>query len=355
MDKCIMIGCDLHDRSMLLKIAVGREQASKRSWGNDPSAWAAMIADLKARAAAVGAGRIVFAYEASGLGFTLHDELTARGIECHVLAPTRIERSAKHTKRKTDERDAERLLAILRAWLLAGNELPEVWIPDSQTRDDRELVRMRLEVADKIVRVKCQIRCLLKRNNAPKAPANVWTEDYLAWLEHLAGSVLSGGAAAALSSLLRQLDHLDSECAILKRQVVELSRTARYARQATALVERFKGVGLLTAMVFLTEIGDVRRFANRYQVGSFLGLTPASFESGQADDRKGHISRQGSPRLRKVLNQAVWSLLRSDQAAEAKYDRIAQKNPKHRKKAVVATMRDLGIAMWHTACDALAA
>lgn len=355
MDKCIMIGCDLHDRSMLLKIAVGREQPAKRSWANDPAARAAMIADLKRRAAAVAAGRIVFVYEASGLGFTLHDELTVAGIECHVLAPTRIERSAKHTKRKTDERDAQRLLEILRGWLLAGNELPAVWVPDLQTRDDRELVRMRLEVAEKIVRVKCQVRCLLKRSNAPKSPVNVWTEDYLTWLDHLAKSVLSAGAAAALNSLLRQLDHLESERSILARQVAALSGTERYARQATALVERFKGVGVLTAMVFLTEIGDVRRFANRYQVGSFLGLTPVSFETGQTDDRKGHISRQGSPRLRKVLNQAVWSLVRTDEAAGAKYDRIAEKNPKHRKKAVVATMRDLGIAMWHTACDALAA
>lgn len=355
MEKFIMIGCDLHDRSMLLKMAVGREPPSKRSWSNDPSGRAAMIEDLKRRAAAAGAGRIVFAYEASGLGFGLHDELTAQQIECHVLAPTLIERSAKHTKRKTDERDAERLLAILRAWLLAGNDLPEVWIPDLQTRDDRELVRMRLEVAEKIVRAKCQVRCLLKRNNVPAAPVNVWTQDYLTWLEHLAKSVLAAGAAAALNSLLRQLDHLESERTILNRQVVELSRTERYARQATALVERFKGVGVLTAMVFLTEIGNVRRFANRYQVGSFLGLTPASFETGESDDRKGHISRQGSPRLRKVLNQAVWSLVRTDEAAGAKYDRIAEKNPKHRKKAVVATMRDLGIAMWHTACDALAA
>ena len=142
---------------------------------------------------------------------------------------------------------------------------------------------------------------------------------------------------------------------MLAEQVARLSQADRYARQAGALIRRFKGVGVLTAMVFLTEIGDVRRFANRYQVGSFLGLTPTSFETGESSDRKGHISRQGPARLRRVLNQAVWSLLRSDAEAAAKYDRIAAKNPKHRKKAVVASMRDLDIAMWHTALDALAA
>ncbi len=52
MEKCILIGCDLHDRNMLLKIAVGREPSVKQSWSNDPAGRVAMIADLKRRAAA---------------------------------------------------------------------------------------------------------------------------------------------------------------------------------------------------------------------------------------------------------------------------------------------------------------
>lgn len=352
MDKFIMVGCDLHDRSMLLKIAADRGPADKRSWTNDPDGRRSMIADLKRRAASLGARRIVFAYEASGLGFTLHDELTAAGIECHVLAPTRIERSIKHRSRKTDERDAQRILEILRGWLLAGNELPEVWIPDTQTRDDREITRARLDVADKLSACKNQVRCLLKRNNAPKSAVNAWTDDYYVWLDHLAKSVLAKGAGVLLSSLLRQLEALESEQIELTRAVVELSRTERYAKRCAALVQKEAGVGVLTAMVFLTEMGDLRRFSNRQQVGSFLGLTPNSDESGEADDRKGHISRQGSGRIRKVLNQAVWSRVRSDDRASAKFDRVADKNPKHRKKAVVALMRDLGISMWHTALAA---
>lgn len=355
MDKFIMVGCDLHDRSMLLKIAAGREPADKRSWANDPDGRRSMIADLKKRGAALGTRRIVFAYEASGLGFTLHDELTAAGVECYVLAPTRIERSIKHRSRKTDERDAQRILEILRGWLLAGNELPSVWVPDRQTRDDREITRARLDAADKMCGCKNQIRCLLKRTNAPKAPVNTWTDDYYVWLDHLAKSVLAKGAGILLASLLRQLEALEGELAELMRAVVELSKTERYAKAAAALVKREAGVGVLTAMVFLTEMGDLHRFANRQQVGSFLGLTPDSDESGEVDDRKGHISRQGSGRIRKVLNQAVWSRVRTNDQASAKFDRVAAKNPTHRKKAVVALMRDLGISMWHTALEALAA
>jgi transposase len=355
MDKVLMVGCDLHDRSMLLKIAVGLAEPDKRSWSNDRSGRKAMIADLKRRAEVVGAVRIVFAYEASGLGFTLYDELTAAGIECHVLAPTLMERSVKHTKGKTDERDAERVLYLLRGWLLAGNPLPEVWIPDLQTRDDREMVRMRLEVADKLTRCKNQIRCLLKRNDVEASPMKPWTGDYDVWLAHQAKSVLRYGAGVALSSLLRQLEQGESERETLTSELVKLSQSDRYCRQAKALMEQLGGVGIVTAMVFLTEMGDMKRFRNRQQVGSFLGLAPSSFESGETEDCKGHITRQGPGRVRKVLNQAVWSRLRTDQQAKAKYERIAEKNPKHKKKAVVALMRELGIAMWHKAVDALAA
>jgi len=344
-----MIGCDLHDRSMLLKIAVGREPPGQRSWSNDPPGRAAMIADLKRRAAAAGATRVVFAYEASGLGFLLYDELTAAGIECHVLAPTLMERSVKHRHRKTDERDAERILALLRGWLLGGNGLPEVWIPDRQTRDDRELVRMRLAVADQLTRCKCQIRCLLKRNNTGPSPMRAWTEDYSVWLAHQAQSVLPAGAGQALGSLLRQLEYHESERKGLSGQVDALSRAERYARQVQVLVGQLQGVGTLTAMVFLTEMGNLRRFANRYQVGSYLGLTPKSVESGQAHDRKGRITREGPGRVRKVLCQAVWSRVRTDREARSKYERIAERNPQHVKKGIVALMRDLGIAMWHKA------
>ena len=335
MEQCMLVGCDLHDRSMLLKMAVGREPSVKRSWSNDPAGRLAMIADLKRRAAGSGGGRIVFAYEASGLGFCLYDELTAAGIECHVLAPTLIERSVKHRHRKTDERDAERILGLLRAWLLAGNALPAVWIPGRPTRDDRELVRLRMGLADKRTRGKAQIRCLLKRNNAARAPMNPWTEEYYIWLRHQAQGVLPCGAGLALSSLLRQLEYLDREIEVVSGQVEDLSRAPRYARRVAALVG-LKGVGTLTAMVFLTEIGDPRRFTNRQQVGSFLGLTPKSQETGEAADRKGHITREGPARLRKVLCQAVWSRVRADEQAQAKYRRIAEKNPKHKKKGIVA-------------------
>jgi transposase len=346
MAKCIMVGCDLHDKSMLLKIAEDQGKPIVRSWGTDASSRGAMVRYLRGRADQAGAGRIVLAYEACGFGFRLHDELTACGIECHVLAPSKMKRSLKHRKGKTDEKDAQAILDIVRAFVLAGVEMPSVWVPDVGTRDDRQLVRRRLGVAEDGCAAQVRIRWLLKGNGVEVCPWQAWTQEYWQWLERLAQGGLPPGAAAALVSLMRQVQWVWQETACLDAQVRALSETPRYAPLVSALRRR-KGVGVLTAMVYLTEIGDLSRFANRRQVGSFLGLVPSSFETGEDDNHKGHITRQGPSRVRKVLCQAVWSRLRTVPDERDAYDRIVQRNPKHKKIAVVARMRALGVMLWH--------
>jgi hypothetical protein len=64
--KVIMIGCDLHDKAMLLKVAVGREEPETRLVKNTAPGRKTMIADLLRRAKALGGSRIVFAYGSRG-------------------------------------------------------------------------------------------------------------------------------------------------------------------------------------------------------------------------------------------------------------------------------------------------
>lgn len=348
----IICGCDLHDANILLKVAYDRNEPSTEGFSNTEVGRMRMVNSLKRLSQKHGNARIVFAYEASCLGFGLHDELTGAGITCYVLAPTKLEKSPYHRKRKTDERDAQKIFEVLRGHLLAGNELPSVWIPDAQTRDDRELVRMRLRVGEDVSRLKGQIQTLLKRTGQVRPePIKSWAMPGRRWLAGLASSKtgkLGPGARAALSSLLRQLDHKEEEQRHLEKELAKLAVTPRYealVRELTVYV----GVGLLTAMVFLTEIGDVNRFQNRRELASFLGLVPSSHESGEASDRKGHITHQGPGRVRKVLCQAVWAGLRWDGPETKWFVSYVTRHPKRRKIAAVGAMRRLGIRLWHTA------
>jgi transposase len=188
----------------------------------------------------------------------LHDELTAAGFECHVLAPTKMARSTQRKRQKTDDKDAEDILQLLRGHVLAGNPLPKVWIPDAQTRDDRERVRARLDAAEKAVVIKTQIQCLLKRNRLtrPEHLKSAWTKKSAAWLRMVTRDPAVGsGVRTALASLLRQWEFLEQEIERLEEALDDLVRSPRYAAAVSELVQ-LQGVGLLTALVFLTEIGD---------------------------------------------------------------------------------------------------
>ena len=297
----------------------------------------------------------MMAYEASCQGFGLYDEAGDEGFECHVLAPTKMARSASHRRRKTDEQDAQGILEIVRGHVLAGNVLPSVWVPDAQTREDREIVRSRLDVAEKVTVLKAQVQTLLKRHRArrPSATGRGWTDGFEAWLRGLAAprSVLPYGARVALATLLRQKEALVEEIGRLDGEVAALAEQARYAEPARALMG-VKGVGLLTAMVVLTEMGDLSRFANRKQIGAYLGLVPSSDETGERGERKGHITHQGPWRVRRVLCQCTWSRVRTNPAEKAAYARIVARNPKHKKIAVVAMMRRLAVLLWHLGREA---
>ena len=145
--------------------------------------------------------RIVFAYEASGLGYGLCDQLHDTGIECHVLSPTHLSTTPKNAKLKTDARDAQMILEHVRGHVMAGNVLAAVWTPPQRLRDDRELIRARVDVADEVTRVKLKIGSMFKRYDMRIAsPTKTrWTK---AFVRHLRDEVIPALISPLASSLV---------------------------------------------------------------------------------------------------------------------------------------------------------
>jgi transposase len=359
--KGIFCAIDLHDKSMLAGVCVGRGKIGHHLFNTrEDQGFLELIETLNDLSSLYPGAGVYVAYEASGSGFRLADVLMDEGFETSVLAPSHLPVSQRSRSQKTDKKDVKRIMDVLRGHVLAGGDLPAVWIPPAELRDHREVVRRRVSLGEDVTRIKNKIHGLLKRNGIRKPEGmDNWTQAHLAWLDEVSLQA-PAGCGFTLGGLLRELAFYQEETKLVDGEVARLSCGECYHAKVEALTN-LKGVGVLTAMVFLTELGDLDRFPNRRALGSYLGLTPRSYESGEDDDRKGHISRMGPSRLRKLLNQAAWAVVKWDDGwrswflARTEIEGLSAKKKKElRKKMIVAVMRRLGIWLWHQGQNACA-
>src|SRR5262245_47311486 len=225
----IFVGIDLGDKNSVARIAVDRDKGTRFGFLNSRQGRARLLREVKRRSEQADSAKIVMAYEASSCGFVLSDEAEAQGIRCWVLAPTKMEKSVEQRTHKNDDRDADDVVEKLRGHALAGNRLPTVWIPDPQMRDDRELVRARVELMEKQSRLKTQIQMLVKRYGLekPSGCGSGWGIRHGQWLEGLSESDALGiGARTALKSLLRQLSFLEEEIQRMEKPIQQLAGQA---------------------------------------------------------------------------------------------------------------------------------
>lgn len=345
MSMVIYVGLDVHLNS--IAAVWGKAKDRPRSMTVTPTE-----EGFKALTEAVGTKEVWGVYEASSCGFETYDQLRALGWKMSIVAPTHITKSTHSKKRKTDLRDAKHLWEVLMSHGELGTELPEIWIPSRELQEEREITRRRLKLSESSCRVKNGILSLLRMHKIkrPEGMKTAWTRKHVAWLRGLAKDEALGACVqTVLESYVRELEFVEEEIETLQKAVETLAEEPKY-RGAVEKMTEVPGVGILTALTFLVELGELTRFDNRRQIGSYLGLVPASYESGEANDRKGHITRLGPPRVRKVLNQAAWHLVRLDPLWRKRYEGIAARGGA--KTAIVAIMRRLGIELWQRAKSA---
>ena len=112
-------------------------------------------------------------------------------------------------------------------------------------------------------------------------------------------------------------------------------------------LQRIRGIGANFAAVLVREV-FYRSFANRRQLGSYVGIAPMPYQSGGMD-RDRSISRAGNPRARTTLIQLAWLWLRyQPDSALTKWfrERVGVLQGRTRRIAIVAMARKLLIALW---------
>jgi transposase len=104
-------------------------------------------------------------------------------------------------------------------------------------------------------------------------------------------------------------------------------------------------VGPRTAEMLVAVLDDPHRFPSQKAVGSYVGLTPRQYQSGQTD-RSGGISKQGHRQLRRILVEVSWLALRYNATLRGVYERICRGSPSRKKIAIVAVARKLLVIAW---------
>jgi transposase len=241
----------------------------------------------------------------------------------HLAEPAETAARRGNKKRaKTDRADARHV----RELLMIGR-LPESWIPPDHILDLRARVRLRHTLSHQRGEWQQRIQSVLYHHGCPQR-GNLLTEEGLRWL---AAQPLPAGAREQIHVALKLIDALDAQLTPLDK---ELRAYARRQAGCKMLMGQF-GVGELTAVTILAELGDARRFSSSRDAVRYAGL---DITVHQSDQRRaaGHLSRQGPPALRWALFEATMCAARTCSPDYEYYSQAAERLGSNRARLSVA-------------------
>lgn len=85
------------------------------------------------------------------------------------------------------------------------------------------------------------------------------------------------------------------------------------------VVMAMQGAGDITGPKLMAEIGDVRRFTSKRALVAFAGMDAPPFQSGNFEAKSRHVSKRGSPHLRRTLFQIMSVVLQHGSADNTVY------------------------------------
>lgn len=244
--------------------------------------------------------RYVCAYEAGYCGYALQRELTNMGIDCVILAPSKISK-APGDKIKTDKRDA-RLIARS----LAYDTGHKVHVPTEQDESVRRYMRLRDDVRIMLSQIKKQIHSFCAMLGA-YYPTNLsyWTAAHLKWLNDLELTIVD---RETLDEYLINYRFNNDRLDAFDRRIEEFAAEDAY-RERVKKLTCFLGIRTHTALTVLVEVGDFYRFKGAEPFASYLGLVPGESSSGKKLTRTG-ITKAGNSHVRRLLTESSQSICR---------------------------------------------
>jgi transposase len=295
---------------------------------------------------------VVSCYEAGYDGFWLHRFLLAHGVRNYVIDPASLQVNRRARRAKTDRIDAERMVRALIRYLRGEPDACSVVrVPSVEEEDAKRLHRERHRLVAERVQHVNRIKSLCALHGI---------YDYQPLRsDRMALDQLRTGDGQALPLRLkaeigRELERLELVIEMIVALEAERNAIAKGKASTPHLhADKIKKLARLKAIgpEFSTAlVGEVfyRDFANRRQIGSYVGLTPSPFSSG-ATERDQGISKAGNPKARTMMIELAWMWRRHQPGSALTIwfqQRVGDLKGRPRRIAIVAMARKLLVALW---------
>jgi transposase len=258
--------------------------------------------------------------------------LRAMGLPVVCLDARHAKATMSGQVNKTDKNDAYGLAQIVKTgWYR------EVSVKSLESHTIRSMLGARAQLVGMRVEVTNQIRGILKTFGI------ILTRRTGAPFERLVTEACDDDSmlGRTVHSLLAVYVGLKSQIHRLDRELIAFAKKSAVSRQLMSI----PGVGVLTALAFVTAIDDPAKFSKSRSVGAYLGLTPTCYQSGEIDQNRG-ISKCGDGLVRTYLFEAAGTLLtRVEKWSTIKAWGLRLAKRSGLKKAKIAVARKLAVLM----------
>jgi len=324
------VGIDYHKKSWQVTILGEQYEHKTMSQNPDPDLLAAYLNRN------FPGGNYQAVYEAGFSGFESCRRLNQLGVNCLVIHPADVPTSQKEKLQKTDKADSRKLARSLRS-----NEFEAIHVPDPELEADRALVRQRFRMVKDVSRTKNRVKSLLFQfgiaipDRFTASQTRHWSKVYINWLKELA--IDKPSLRQVLDNYLNIGESQRKNLLLLNKQVRNLSLAEAYKNNYHLLLS-VPGIGLMTAMTFLVQIGDVGRFERLDDLCNYIGLVPKMYGSGEKM-QTGKMIKRGRKDLKIMLVEASWEAIRKDPALMLKFNELSKRM--HKNKAIIRIARKI--------------
>jgi transposase len=259
-------------------------------------------------------------YECGCFGYWAHRKFESYGWKSIVVNPADIPRIQKDKYEKTDTIDARKLSKYLQKGLLRS-----VSVPDIKREQFRSLFRRRVQLVKNIRSIKVILKSQLLYFGI-RIPSDLdnanWTGAFREWVKDIKWEHET--AAYMMQTNIDQVEYLHYKINDVGNLLRKYCRE-NYERDYKLLM-LIPGIGPLTAICFISEVGDVRRFKNFKQLSCLVGMMPTTYQSSDTSRTQG-LTPRALRIMRSYLVEAAWQAVRIDPVLREYYKSHKGKKP----------------------------